>query len=224
MYGHGRHAQGPHRSPPTSPLEDKDHEQDLPQLAAPMDASPLRTRTRASSAIASLSTQPVNGSVPPSDSHETVLEVAGEGDWSEVGTIEDYVPDVPPLPLSQLAINTPSPPGSNIEGESLGPALARMTELPSPTGSIIEGMSVRATNAHSESPLLRSTRVPSTCPRTVLSSLAPPLPRVPILGTARVADLSLTTPISRLSLNPTRPAVRRYGLLILHIVWVLHPE
>jgi hypothetical protein len=114
---------------------------------------------------------------------------------------------VPSSPVQQPAIDTPSPFGSNIEGESLVPSPARLKELPSPTVSIIEGISVRATNDDIESPMLKTTCVPSTGPRLIPLSLAPPLPRVHVSEIAHVAGLSLTQPISRLSLNPTRRTV-----------------
>jgi hypothetical protein len=142
MSGLGRHVRGAHRTTPSSFNPSlpgsEEQEQDPTQLDAPMDVSPARIRMRASSAVASLSAQPVNGRAPLSD-------------WPEDGELEDLVPDnVPPLPLSQPVLETPIPFGDTIQGESRVPAFSRLAELPALTG--MKGMSFRATNADHESP------------------------------------------------------------------------
>jgi hypothetical protein len=140
-----------------------------------MDVSPVQSRTRAGSAVASLSAQPVNGSAPPSD-------------WPGDGELEDAVPDeVPTVPLSQPVLETPIPFGETIQGESRIVAFARLPELPAQTR--MEGMPARAPNADCESPLLMSTRILSTGPR-----------RVRLLETLHVSQNSWTdTDLVRLS-------------------------
>jgi hypothetical protein len=148
-----------------------------------MNTSPVRTGTHATEGVATLPTQPENGRVPPCDSHSPVLDVTGEELWPEDCHIEDDVPDVPPLPALQPDTETPSLFGSSIEGGSLNPVIARLTELPTPDASIIEVLYVRATTdvrtprGSVDTPLL-SSRVPSTGPRPELFLMAPPMPRV----------------------------------------------
>jgi hypothetical protein len=59
-----------------------------------------------------------------------VLDVTGKEPRPEDGHIEDDVPDAPPLPPPHPVIETPSPYGSTIEGESLIPMNAGLTKLP----------------------------------------------------------------------------------------------
>jgi hypothetical protein len=102
--------------------------------------------------------------------------IAPLSDWPEDGELENFVPaDVPPLPLSQPVLEIPILFWNTIEGESRVPAFARLAELPALTG--MEGMSVRATYADSESPLLMSTRVLSTGPHPVPLSETLPVSR-----------------------------------------------
>jgi hypothetical protein len=123
----------------TNPLPGSaDQEQDLTLNDKRMDVSPVRTRTRAGSGVASVCAQPENGSEPLTD-------------WPEDSQLEDEDPnEVPTVPLSQSVLETPAPFGESIQGESQIPVFARLSELPAQTG--MEGMLDRVPNADYESP------------------------------------------------------------------------
>jgi hypothetical protein len=191
MSGRGR-PRGAHRSTPASlnrslpGSADKEHDPTLNDEG--MDVNPVRSRMRVGSGVASLSAQPKNGSAPLTD-------------WPEDGQLEDADPnEVPTVPLSQTVLETPVPFGESIQGESQIPAFARLSDFTAQTG--MEGMLARAPNADPEASLPMRTRQaqPLLTPQTLLS-------RVLVSGIAHATGLSLTQPISRISLNPPRQAV-----------------
>jgi hypothetical protein len=106
MSGHGR-PRGAHRSTlaslnPSLPISEDQEQQDPTKNDERMDMKPVRSQTRAGSAVASLSAQPVNGSAPLCD-------------WPADGELEDAVLDeAPTVPLSQPVLETPIPFGETI--------------------------------------------------------------------------------------------------------------